>query len=759
MKKSEIRKIISQMTLEEKAMLLSGRDSWSTQPLERFGIPLLKMADGPHGIRVRKDSFTEESEEAVCFPPSVLLASSWDEKLAKKQGQAIADEAINFDLGLVLGPGNNIKRNPLCGRNFEYFSEDPYLSGHIAAAVINGIQSKRVGATLKHFAANAQETNRLLLDEKISERALREIYLASFEYPIKAAKPAAVMCAYNKINGIYCSENKWLLTDILRKEWGYKGLVMSDWGAVSNRPQGVYAGLDLEMPTSNGVGAAEIIKAVKGEKTAFPSTDKKFRNKLTMKEIDRCVERVITLALSHAGKNKVIPSDRKKLHKIAAEAARESMVLLKNNGVLPLKKGRTLAVIGEMAVNPRFQGGGSSWINAVNVTKPLDALSEYAKTTYSRGYDLEKDDDMSYIRDAVRVASECDDVVVIAGLPLSYEYEAADRKSISMPQSHLALIDEVRRVKPDCAVVLCNGSSVAMPFADNVGAILEAYLGGEAGAEAIADLLYGKANPCGKLAETIPECLEHAPSHTSFPGTDAVTEFNEGIFVGYRWYDTRKIKPKFPFGFGLSYTTYEYGNLRLSSGKINENDELTVTVTVKNTGKVDGKEIVQLYVHENNSHVSRPEKELKGFSKVLVKAGESVDVSFTLDKRSFAYWDDNTHEWALDSGKFTILVGASSDNCPLSAEVEIKGREYYAPITPDSLFVTVRTHPNGYRLAKRIAQANGIDYDEEIKKPRRGRLEYFDGSILKHTVLMFNGKMTLEELVDEIDRMNAMPIE
>ncbi len=755
MKKSDIKKLVKELTLKEKAMLLSGQDSWSTLPLERLGIPSLKMADGPHGIRVRKDSFTEESEEAVCFPPSVLLASSWDEALARKQGRAIAEEAISFDLGLVLGPGNNIKRNPLCGRNFEYFSEDPYLSGHIAAGVIEGIQSKKVGATIKHFAANAQETNRLLLDEKIGERALREIYLASFEYPVKVAKPAAVMCAYNKINGIYCSENKWLLTDILRKEWGYKGLVMSDWGAVSNRPQGVYAGLDLEMPTSNEVGANEIIKAVNGEKTAIKPSDKRFKNKLLMREIDRCVERVLTLALSYSGKNKPVPSDRTKLHKTAREVARESMVLLKNEGLLPLKKGRSLALIGEMAVNPRFQGGGSSWINAVNVTKPLDAFSEYSKTTYSRGYDLENDSDLSYINEAVKTALECDDVVIIAGLPLSYEYEAADRRNMSMPQSHIELINAVSKVRPDCTVVLCNGSAVEIPFADKVRAILEAYLGGEAGAEAMTDILFGRVNPCGKLAETIPERLEHTPSFTSFPGTDAVTHFDEGIFVGYRWYDTRKIKPKFPFGFGLSYTTYEYENLRLSADKITQDDKLVVTVTVKNTGKVDGKEIVQLYVRENNSRVNRPEKELKGFKKVLVKSGESVDVSFMLDKRSFAYWDDKAHEWALDSGKFTVLVGSSSDNCPLCAEVEIKGRDYFAPITPDSLFITLRNHPNGYSLAKRIAKANGLDYDKETAKEDSERIRYLDGSMLKQTVLMFNGKMTLQELVDEIDKLNS----
>lgn len=747
MKKSDIKALIAKMTLEEKVSLLTGANAWSTVAIPRLGIPSINLSDGPHGLRRCDGLGWNESVPATCFPPAVLLACSFDEELAKKQGAAIGEEAQAQDVQIVLGPANNIKRSPLGGRCFEYCSEDPVLSGHIAAGVIDGIQSKKVGTALKHFACNSQETERFVMDEIIDERALREIYLASFEYPVKKAKPASVMCAYNKVNGEYCSQNKWLLSDVLRDEWGFKGFVMSDWGAVDNRAQGVYAGLELEMPGTGGENKRELMNAVNGERVSMPSTDPKFKNKLNIHQINKAVMRLLEVVFALHEKKTGKPCDYSKHHKTAVEIARESMVLLKNNGALPIKGGKT-AVIGEMAVNPRYQGGGSSYVNAISVTKPLDAMAQYGEVEYSQGYSLDNDKDYEKISEAVKLAGSCDRAVIICGLPLSYESEGYDRTHMNLPDSQLRLIDEVVRKQPNTVIVLCNGSPVAMPFVGKVNGILEAYLGGEGAGEAIADLLYGKANPCGKLAESFPQYLEHNPSYGNFPGENSKVRYSEGIFVGYRWYEKHNIPVLFPFGFGLSYTNFRYDEIRLSKDRINENEEITVTVTLSNTGAIDGKEAVQIYVREENPRVSRPEKELKAFKKVFVKAGESVDVSFTLDRRCFAYWDDEIHGWRVDSGRFTVLAGGSSDSCPLSAAIDVKAADCFKELNIHTLYPELKTHPKGERLIKEILSVTGEDF--------RKQLDNMPGDWpLRTMVSMCETKLTLPVLVDMIEKVNS----
>ncbi len=748
MTKAEIKELVSKMTLEEKASLLSGKDAWSTVAIPRLGIPSINVSDGPHGLRQCIGLGWGESVPATCFPPAALLACSFDENLAKKQGAAIGEEAQAQNVQIVLGPGNNIKRSPLGGRNFEYFSEDPVLSGHIAAGVIEGIQSKKAGTALKHFACNSQESQRFIIDEKIGERALREIYLASYEYPVKKAKPTSIMCSYNRVNGDYCSQSKWLLTDILRSEWAFKGFVMSDWGAVDCRPQAVYAGLELEMPGTGEENVRELTKAVNGEKLSVAPADKSFKGKLAEKQIDKAVTRLLEVVFALHEKKTEKPCDYEKHHRTAVEIARECMVLLQNNGsALPIKGGKT-AVIGEMAVRPRYQGGGSSNVNAINVTKPLDEMAKYGETEYAQGYSLDNDKDFSLITEAAKLAGDCDRAVIICGLPESYESEGYDRKHINLPDSQLKLIDEVVRKQPETIVVLCNGAPVAMPFVGKVKAILEAYLGGEGSGEAIADILYGKANPCGKLAETFPQFLENNPSYGNFPGENGVVNYSEGIYVGYRWYEKHRISPLFPFGYGLSYTSFRYDGIELSKSDIDENGEIEVTVTVTNTGSVDGKEIVELYVRENSPLVSRPEKELKAFKKVLVKAGETEKVTMKLDRRCFAYWDDRMHDWRVDSGKFTVLVGGSSNNCPLTAEINVNAEAYVKPLSLYTMISELKAHPKGSAFIDKLCRLAGEEFRSEI-------FSHTDNEWPLRCVVTMCGKVTLPELVGIIEEVNS----
>lgn len=657
-----IDKILKELTLEEKASLCSGSDFWHTKSVDRLDIPKIMVSDGPHGLRKNVEDAENPNEaiKAVCFPTASALACSFDRTLLKTMGKALGEECQAEKVSVILGPGCNIKRSPLCGRNFEYFSEDPYLASQMACAHIKGVQSKGVGTSLKHFACNNQETRRLTVDEKIDERTLHEIYLAAFETAVKEAKPWTIMCSYNRINGVHSSQNKYLLTDVLRDSWGYKGLVMSDWGAVDDRVEGIKAGLDLEMPASYGKNDKLIVEAVNS-------------GELSMDELDKCVERVLKLVdKAEDGKSAAI-WDKEKQHELARTISSQCSVLLKNeDNILPLNKDEKICFIGYFAEKPRYQGGGSSHINSFKVTSALEAAKEYCEVEYAQGYITDEDrDDEELLAQAIECAKKADKAVIFAGLPDSFESEGYDRKHMKMPECQLKLIDEIRKVNENVVVVLHNGSPVEMPFIDNIKGLLEVYLGGQAVGGATCDILFGKVNPSGKLAETFPAKLTDNPSYLNFPGVGDNVEYKEGIFVGYRYYDKKDIEPLFPFGYGMSYTTFEYSGMTVSSEEINDDKTLAVTVDVTNTGSREGMEIVQLYVKDKQSTVMRPEKELKGFEKVSLKPGETKKIAFHLDKRSFAYYEPAISDWFVEYGEFEILIGASSRDIRLSKSVYV----------------------------------------------------------------------------------------
>ena len=663
--KRDVKAIIREMTLEEKAGMCSGKDFWHLKGVERLGIPEVMVSDGPHGLRKQAEEADHlglnESIKAVCFPTACATACSFDRDLLEEMGERIGDECQAEDLSVILGPAVNIKRSPLCGRNFEYFSEDPYLASQMAAAHIKGVQSKNVGTSIKHFAANNQEHRRMSCSSEIDERTLREIYLAAFETAIKEAKPDTVMCSYNRINGEFASENHWLLTEILRDQWGFEGYVMSDWGAVNDRVKGLKAGLELEMPGSGGNTDKEIVEAVKN-------------GELEEAVLDRAVERILNIVFKFTDNRQEGKFDLEEDHKLAAKIAGESMVLLKNEGVLPLPaQGKKIAFIGKFAETPRFQGGGSSHINSFKITSALEAVKEVAEVTYAQGYDVKEDViDQAMLDQAVETAKEADVAVIFAGLPDAFESEGYDRTHMRMPDCQNTLISEIAKVQENVVVVLHNGSPVEMPWADQVKGILEAYLCGQAVGQAEVDLLFGKVNPSGKLAETIPYKLSDNPSYLNFPGDGQKVEYKEGVFVGYRYYDTKEMPVRYPFGYGLSYTTFEYSDLQLSSDKIKDTDKLKVTLKVKNTGNRAGKEIVQLYVADKTGAASRPVKELKNFVKVELQPQEEKTVEMELDKRSFAWYNTDIHDWYAASGEYEILAAASSRDIRLKKTVYVE---------------------------------------------------------------------------------------
>ena len=683
----DIKALVSQMTLEEKAGLCSGDDFWHTKAVERLGIPRTMVSDGPHGLRKQDDQADHlginDSIKAVCFPAACATAASFDPEMIRAMGEAIGESCQHEAVSVVLGPAVNIKRSPLCGRNFEYYSEDPYLAGRMATAMIQGVQSRNVGTSIKHFALNSQEHRRMSSSSDADERTIREIYFPAFEMAVKEAEPWTVMCSYNRINGVYASEDPWLLTEVLRKEWGFEGYVVSDWGAVSDRVDGVAAGLDLEMPSSGGVNDRKIVEAVRA-------------GKLDEQVVDRACERILNIVYRYLENAKPeTPWDKEAQHRQAAEIAAECMVLLKNDeDLLPLDKEEEIAFIGEFAEKPRFQGGGSSHINSFKTTSALEA-AERLKITYARGYSVARDEATDAdIAEAVAAAKKAKAAVVFAGLPDSYESEGYDRSHMRMPACQNRLIEAVAAANPNTVVVLHNGAPVEMPWIGKVKAVLEAYLGGQAVGEAVVRILFGDANPCGHLPETFPRKLEDNPSFLYYGGEGNVTEYREGVFVGYRYYDKKKMDVLFPFGFGLSYTTFEYSNLRLSADKIKDTDTLTVKVAVKNTGKRAGKAVVQLYVGDEESTPIRPVRELKGFLKVALQPGESREVSFTLDKRSFAYWNKQIHDWHVETGAFTIEVGSSSRDLPLKGKVEVESTvELPRHYTLDSIFMDVMADP------------------------------------------------------------------
>lgn len=706
--KRNIKDLIRQMTLEEKAGMCSGLDFWHLKGIERLGIPSVMVSDGPHGLRKQDDQADHlginESIKAVCFPPAVLSACSFDRDLMKEFGDAIGKEAQATDLSVVLGPAVNIKRSPLCGRNFEYYSEDPYLAGETAAAFIEGVQSHHVGTSIKHFAANNQEFNRMSCSSNADERTLREIYFPAFETAVKKSQPYTVMCSYNQINGTYASEDPWLLTKVLRDEWGFKGYVMSDWGAVNDRTAGLKAGLELEMPSSGGINDREIVDAVKD-------------GSLEESVLDQAVERLLNIIFEYTDHREEQELNLEADHELAGKIARESMVLLKNDSVLPLKDTEKVAFIGEFAKKPRFQGGGSSHINSFRVSNILDEVSGNANITYAKGFPADSDIyDEALAKEALQAAKAADKAVIFAGLPDSFESEGYDRTHMRLPECQNRLIREILAVQPEVIVVLHNGSPVEMPWLADVKGLLEAYLGGQAAGSAIADLLFGKACPCGKLAETIPYKLSDNPSYLFFGDGDKV-EYREGIFVGYRYYDAKEMPVAFPFGHGLSYTDFSYSGLKISKSEMTDHDTVTVSVDVTNTGSCEGKEIVQLYVSDLTGAVRRPLKELKGYSKVSLKPGETKTVSFPLDYRSFAWYNTQISDWYAASGDYEILIGASSRDIRLSGKIHMTTQKIlplkvHMNSTLGELLADKRTAPCIEGLKNRMGEFFGASADK-----------------------------------------------
>lgn len=656
--------LVSQMTLREKCDLLTGADFWRLKATPRLNVPSVATSDGPHGLRKQvtgNDHLSlNESLAAVAFPTAAAVACSFDRALARELGEALGDECQAEDVAVILGPGANLKRSPLCGRNFEYFSEDPLLSGKMAGAQIQGLQSRHVGASLKHFAVNNQETRRMSINVEASARAIRELYLASFEYAVREGRPWTVMCSYNKIDGVYSSENRWLLTDVLRGDWGFDGFTVTDWGALNDHVQGVIAGMDLVMPGGMPQEDEALYAAVQNGTVPEPLVDE------AAKRILNIVYRYVENHDPHA------VFDREKHHRTARKIAGESMVLLKNRGgLLPFAPGTRVAVLGAFASEPRYQGAGSSHINAFKVVGLKAAAREQKNFIFADGYHGDEPDE-ALLAEAEELAKGCDAAVLMVGLPDSYESEGFDRTHMRLPESHLALIRRVNALNPRTVVVLHNGSPVELPFADDVAAIVETYLGGQAVGEALLDVLTGTVNPSGKLAETFPLRLEHTPCHLNFPGDRDTVRYAEGLYVGYRYYEKKALPVRYPFGFGLSYTTFAYGNLRLSNQTLAPEDSLTVSAEITNTGERYGKEIVQLYLSRLSDGVDRPLQELKGFEKIGLQPGETASVTFTLTKRDFSYWEESLQDWFAESGMYEVRISAASDDIRLKAQVRME---------------------------------------------------------------------------------------
>ncbi len=745
--KEKISKTLSQLTLEEKASLCSGLGFWFTQPIERLDVPSIMLTDGPHGLRKQLEQADHlginESVPATCFPTGAGLASSWDRDLVEQVGVALGEEAQAENVSVLLGPGANIKRSPLCGRNFEYFSEDPYLSSQLAKHHILGVQSQGVGTSIKHFVANNQEYKRMSVDTLVDERTLREIYLASFETAIVEAKPWTVMCAYNKLNGTYCADNYKLLTEVLREEWGYEGLVVSDWGAEDDRIEGIKAGMDLEMPGNNGLNDKSIIEAVKN-------------GELDEEDLDKVVARLLELAFKGAENAQDITYNKEEHHALARKVASECMILLKNDdNVLPLTKSQKVAVVGDLAKNPRYQGGGSSHINPTFLPSALEEIEKMGTVCYAQGYDSNVDEPSEALEaEAIKLARDNEVVVVFAGLPDRYESEGYDRKHMNMPENQIHLIEELCKVNKNVVVVLSNGSPIEMPWLNSAKAVLEGYLGGQAGGGAAADVLYGKVNPSGKLAETFPIKLKDNPSALNFPGKENEVSYKEGLFVGYRYYDAKEMKTLFPFGFGLSYTTFKYTGIQVSKEEIDDTEKVKVTVTVKNTGDIVGKEVVQLYVRDVEASVIRPEKELKEFAKVELAPGEEKEVVFTLSKRAFAYYNVKIKDWHVETGDFEILVGSSVNDLPLRTSVKVNSTVKVKKVyTKNSTLRDLGEHPVGAMITKQIMEQMVKDFKESGAFDSSAVEEVCNETTLR-TMKMFGG-MNDEIIQSILDQVNS----
>ena len=760
----EIERLIAEMTLEEKASLLSGADFWNTKGVERLGIPQVMVSDGPHGLR-KQDTEGDhlginDSIKAVCFPAACASAASFDREVLRQIGESVGDACQHENLSVILGPAVNIKRSPLCGRNFEYFSEDPYLTGELAASLIEGVQSRNIGTSIKHFAANSQEHRRMSSDSIMDERTLREIYLPAFETAVKKTQPWTVMCSYNKVNGEFASQNEWLLTEVLRREWGFEGFVVSDWGAVSDRVKGVAAGLDLEMPGSGGSNDRRIVEAVK-------------KGELSEEAVDESVRRILRIIDRYLANRKPdTPWDMEAQHVLARKLAGECMVLLKNEDqILPLKQEEKVAVIGRFAAAPRYQGGGSSHINSFRVDSLMDALKDNPNVLYAQGYDIQGEEpDEELISLAEEAAGKADKAVIVAGLPDSFESEGYDRSHMRIPRCQEVLIRRVAKVNPDTVVVLYNGSPVEMPWIGDVKGLIEAYLGGQAAGSATKDVLWGDVAPSGRLPESFPLKLEHNPSYLSYGGEGNKAVYTEGIFVGYRYYDKKKMDVLLPFGYGLSYTTFAYENLKVEPECAKDTDTVRISVEVTNTGACAGKEVVQLYVkNPKDSRVFRPVRELRGIEKIFLQPGETKQVSFTLDSRAFAYWNESLHDWYVEDGVYDIEIGKSSRDIVLGRSIKMEGTKALPaePVTVNTIFMDLEERPEVLKViqpmieevmgglfgsGKEKGEEKKTDMQEEAVSDEMGNamLRYLP---LRGMVSFSGGKLGYDELAEMLKKL------
>lgn len=771
----DVKKLVNELTLEEKASLCSGADFWHTKAIDRLNIPAAMVSDGPHGIR-KQESLADhmgvaESIKAIGFPTASAMACSFDRDLLHKVGDALGEECVAEDLAVLLGPGINMKRSPICGRNFEYYSEDPVVAGELGAAFVNGVQEHGVGTSLKHFAANNQEWRRMSISAEIDERTLREIYLAAFETVVKKAQPWTIMCSYNRINGVYSCENDWLLNKVLRDEWGFEGLVMTDWGAMDERVPSLKAGLDLEMPDCHGETDKLIVKAVQS-------------GELEESVLDTAVERILTMVDKYLTARKDIdpasmvhplPSSAERGYDVAAHhalartTAEQSAVLLKNEDILPLQKDKKIAFIGEFAKVPRIQGGGSSHINNTSIESALDAAGD--SVSYAQGFHIDEETtDETLLQEAITLAKESDVAVIFAGLPDSFESEGFDRTHLNMPANQNELIARISEVQPNVVVVLHSGSPIAMPWLDKVAGVLQMYLAGQASGGAAVNLLFGDATPCGKLAETFPLHLEDNPSYLNFPGNREKVCYQEGVFIGYRYYDKKKMDVLFPFGYGLSYTDFTYSNMKVTvNGKnaadvdvIKETDEIVVSADITNTGNCDGAEIVQLYIKNPVVYEIRPEKELRDFAKVFLKAGETKTVTFMLNARAFSCYETRIHDWYAESGDYEILLASSSRDIRLQYTVSITGSkkipfvaDYVTTCEDVELFAKDGSALDEMLRRSGFAEATDHDGDDSMGSGTADMMKaMFTGTPL-HSILSFSSEeLTYEDIQDTIRKLN-----
>lgn len=744
------KEILEKMTLEEKATFCSGRDFWHTRAIEHLQVPSVMMCDGPHGLRKQEGEGDHlginESIETVCYPSAAALASSFAREVMERLGSALGEECQAEEVAMLLGPGLNIKRSPLCGRNFEYFSEDPYLTGEMGSTYVKSLQNKGIAACVKHFACNNQETRRMSGDSRVDERTLHEIYIPAFEKVVKEGKTRGVMCAYNAVNGEFCAENKMLLTDILREKWGYEGFVVTDWGAIKGRAKGIAADLDLEMPGRPDATGEEIAQAVRDGTLSEEALDQSVLNILNF----------VLDAVSLQKKDQAI--DRDACRKLSKELSAECAVLLKNEGALPLAKEQKVAFIGEFAKFPSFQGAGSSHINVPHAVGAMEAAEGF-HVSYARGYDShEPESNEALVKEAIDAAKNADVAVIFSGLPDAFETEGADRENLDLPENQNELIKEIAKANPNTVVVLHGGAPMALPWLSSVSAVLCMYLGGEQVGAAAVDLLYGDKNPSGHLAETWATKLADNPSHLNFPGKDGVVTYVEGIFVGYRYYDKKEMAVAFPFGHGLCYTEFRYDALRVDKEKFLDTDTLTVQVDVINTGELVGKTVVQLYVRDVETTVRHPIRELKGFEKISLSPGETKTVSFTLDKRAFAYYEPKCGDWFVESGKFVIEIGESSRKIQQSVSVQVEGTVMLSfTVTETTTIGELTRHPKGAALIQKMMAETAMSPADNVAAMGEGSEKMMRNMMFGMPLgaLVSYGRMSKKELDGMIAMLNS----